>query len=180
MKLTRTSGLSILIIVLLAPSFWLFRSQDQASIEEPEQTVIRENVQTETVDVEISTEQGAIATFTLENMLAGDDFRGRMIVQNVGSEAIDYQVTSDALESPLNQFMTMRFWGGGGDCAVESLPSRLLHNGPVGRGLPQVVGELAAGLSETLCAQIVLSEVGDLDAQKERAQLEFKILAIAD
>lgn len=177
MKLTRTSGLSILIIVLLAPSVWLFRNQDQAPVEQT-QTVIRENVQAETVDVEISTEQGAIATFRLENMLAGDDFRGRMVIRNVGAESLEYQVTSDVLESPLNQFMIMRFWGGGGDCAVEALPLKLLHNGPVQRGLSQVMGELGVAGSETLCAQIVLSDVGELDAQNEIAQLEFTILAV--
>lgn len=178
MKLTRTSGISILLIVLLAPSFWLFKSQEQAPVDQPAEVAEREKVQAETVEVEISTERGAIATFTLENMLAGDDFRGRMIVKNVGDQPLDYQVTSRAKESPLNQFMTMRFWGGGGDCAVETLPPKLLHNGSVNRGISQVAGQLGVRAQETLCAQIVLSDVGGLDAQKELAELEFTILAV--
>ena len=179
MKLTRTSGLSILIIVLLAPTLWLLGSQEQAPVEVTQVEVVRENVQAETVTVEISREQGAIATFTLRNLLPGDDFRGAMYVQNVGADSLKYEVTSAVVESPLNQFMTMRFWGGGGGCAVEALPTKLLHNGSITSGLTQVVGELAPGAKETLCAQIVLSEVGELDAQQEVATVEFTILAVS-
>jgi HAMP domain-containing protein len=186
--MNRISGTAVLIIVLFG-GVWLFVSQEQSSATLSDTEIVRSRVQAESVDISISQQNGAIATFTLENMAPGDEFRGEIIIENGGSLPVLYGVTSMADPSPLNQFLVMNIWTGAGGCNQEQLPNVQLFSGLFSETTTDVVGvtetqdrfrPLAEGKSEAICAQIVLpADVGN-EAQNQTSRQRFTVFAIHD
>lgn len=182
------SGIAVLIVVLFG-GLWLFEQQDQSSATISDTEIIRSSIQSETVDVSISVENGAIATFTLKNMAPGDQFRGKIVIGNSGSVPLLYGVTSAAEASPLNKFLEMRLWSGPGECSASELPGDSIYAGGFTEQVTNVVGvweaqtdfrPLAAGQSETLCAQIILPTAVGNEAQNQVTRQRFTVLAIQD
>lgn len=186
--MNRISGIAVLIVVLFG-GVWLFDSQQQSSATLSDTEIIRSRVQAESVEISISEENGAIATFTLNNMAPGDEFRGEIIIENRGSVPVLYGITSVADPSSLNQFLIMNIWAGRGDCNREQLPAIQLYSGRFSETPADVIGisrtleqlrPLAEGDAETMCAQILLpTEVGN-EAQNQTSRQRFTVFAIHD
>ncbi len=186
--MSRISGIAVLIVVLLG-GVWLFGTQDQSGATLSDSEAVRSSIQAETVDISISDVDGAIATFTLENMAPGDEFRGEIVIANGGGVPVLYGITSEADPSPLNDLLVLNVWTGPGRCDVGELPTSLVFSGALSDATSDVIGEMATqtnyrplgeGQFESICAQITLPlEVGN-EAQNQISRQRFTVLAIQD
>lgn len=186
--MNRISGIAVLVVVLFG-GVWLFGTQDRSSATLSDTEIVRSSVQAESVEISVSSENGAIATFTLENMAPGDEFRGEMIIENRGTVPVLYGITSQADPSPLNQFLEMNIWSGSGNCNEGELPAVQLFSGKFTESVSDVVGvgetqsefrPLAKDSLERICAQIILpTDVGN-EAQNQISRQRFTVLAIQD